>query len=293
MQTWNLNRTRLLGLGLFVLLILGTCLVGRTCSVEIIGHRGASHSAPENTLASVNLAWKRDADAVEIDVWMTKDRRIVALHDSTTERTTGKDWNVAERTLAEIEELDAGSWKDRKWAGQRIPTLEAVLATVPDGKRLFIEIKCGEELLPELERVLKAAGLDPGQTVVISFDLGVVKAVKAKMPQCPVYWIHDTSPKLDEKTGRLLDPPDELIEKCRRAGLDGLDLAHDSQLTKPLVDKIHGLGMELYVWTVNSPEDAARLAALGVDGITTDRPGWLRRWLQVVNQHNRKSTPSQ
>jgi len=266
--------------------MLGSLLAGRASSVEIIGHRGASHSAPENTLASVNLAWQRGADAVEIDVWMTKDGRIVVLHDSTTERTTGKDWNVAERTLSELQELDAGSWKARKWAGQRIPTLEAVLATVPHGKRLFIEIKCGQEILPELEEVLKAAGLGPGQTVVISFDFAVVKAVKTRMPRLPVFWVHDTSPKCDEKTGRLLDPPDELIEKCRRAGLDGLDLAHDSQLTKQLVDKIHDLHMELYVWTVDSPEDAARLTALGVDGITTNRPGWLRRQLQAVNQRN-------
>lgn len=250
--------------------------------VEIIAHRGASYTAPENTVASANLAWQRSADAVEIDVYLTRDGRIVAMHDKDTERTTGQKWVVGERTLAELRTLDAGSWKGQQWAGEKIPTLEEILATLPEGKRLFIELKDKLPIVPELERVLKASGKPPAQTAVISFDLPTVTEVKRRMPELAVYWIYGTSPKRDEKTGRVSDPPEELIERCRRAGLDGLDLKYDSQITPEIVERMRELGLELYVWTVNSADDARRLADLGVDGITTDRPGWLREQLEAA-----------
>ncbi|HUT94676.1 MAG TPA: glycerophosphodiester phosphodiesterase [Thermoguttaceae bacterium] len=260
--------------------------------MEIIAHRGASHTAPENTLSAVNLAWQRGTDAVEIDVRLTGDGRIVVLHDKTTERTTGESWQVAERTLDELQSLDAGSWKDAAFAGERIPTLEEILATVPDGKRLFIEIKSTAEILPEFERVLAASGKQPDQTVIISFDFDTVRAAKSRMPKLPVYWIQGTSPSRNEKTGAVVAPPAELIEKCRGAGLDGLDLKYDGELTCEIVDSMHRLGLGLYVWTVNEPEDARRLVALGVDGITTDRPGWLRDQLQTAQQDMARQGPS-
>ena len=289
MQKRPLRRTRSLGLVppvcLIFALIFATALSERGYSVEIIAHRGASHTAPENTLSAVNLAWQRGTDAVEIDIWLTGDGRIVALHDKNTERTTGESWQVAERTLDELQSLDAGSWKDAAFAGERIPTLDEILATVPDGKRLFIEIKSKAEILPELERVLTASGKQPNQTVIISFDFDTVRTAKSRMPKLPGYWIQGTSPSRNEKTGAVVAPPDELIEKCRGAGLDGLDLKYDSELTCEIVESMHRLGLGLYVWTVNEPEDARRLIALGVDGITTDRPGWLRGQLQTA-QHD-------
>ena len=278
----GLNRTGTILTTLTILLLLGAITPRVACCVEIIGHRGASYSAPENTLASVNLAWKRGADAAEIDVYLSKDRRIVALHDSTTKRTGGQNWKVGDRTLAELRTLDVGSWKSKDYAGEKIPTLEEVLATIPDGKRLFIEIKCKAEILPELQQVLEASGKLPAQTVIISFDFDTVAAAKSRMPELAVYWIHGTSPKRDKLTGRLTSPPSELIQRCRQAGLNGLDIAYDSQLTKRIVAEIHRLGMGLYVWTVNEPEDARRLVELGVDGITTDRPGWLREQLRTA-----------
>jgi glycerophosphoryl diester phosphodiesterase len=280
----------------FLWLLLAGGLAERGHSVEIIAHRGASHDAPENTLAAVRLAWERDADAVEIDVHLTRDGRIVVTHDATTGRTAERDWAVAERTLAELRTLDAGSWKDPQWAGEKLPALEEILATIPDCKRLFIEIKCKTEIVPELKRVLKASGKRPGQTAVISFDLDTVSEVKRRMPGLKTYWVHGPSPKRDEKTGqpirdpktgRLVDPPDELIETCRRAGLDGLDLAANSQLTAELVDRMHRLGLALCVWTIDDPEHTRKLVDLGVDGITTNRPGWLREQLDVTQTANK------
>jgi glycerophosphoryl diester phosphodiesterase len=249
-------------------------------AVEIIGHRGASHDAPENTVASVNLAWQQGADAAEIDVYLTKDRRVIALHDKTTKRTTGKDWKPAERTLAELATLDAGSWKGAQFAGEPIPTLEAVLDTVPEGKRLFIEIKCGPEVVPHLQTVLAASPKSPAQIVLIAFDLPTISELKRRMPKIPAYWLYGTTPRVDKETGRVSDRPDELLAKCWAAGLDGLDLKYDSALSSNFINRMKAAGMELYVWTVNEPAVARRLAKLGVAGITTDRPQWLREQMQ-------------
>lgn len=97
--------------------------------VAIIAHRGASYEAPENTLPAVRLGWERDADAVEVDIHQTRDGRIVAIHDRSTARVTGRTGLVAETTLERLRSLDAGSWKGMRWRGVRIPTLEEVLET--------------------------------------------------------------------------------------------------------------------------------------------------------------------
>src|SRR5690349_6499814 len=122
-------------------------------AVDIVAHRGASFDAPENTVASAKLGWEQKADAVEIDIYLSKDGRIVVLHDADTKRTAGSVGKVVESTAEHLRTLDAGSWKGADWKGEKIPFLEEIIATVPEGGRLFIEIKCGPEILPELERV--------------------------------------------------------------------------------------------------------------------------------------------
>jgi len=272
--------------------------------VEIIAHRGASHAAPENTRAAVARAWEERADAVEVDVRLSADGRIVAIHDETVERTTDGRGRVAELSLDELKRLDAGRWKGAAWAGQQIPTLEEVLAIVPDEKRLLVEVKCGPEILGELRRVLAASGKPPGRVAVISFAFDPAVKEWALAPgkrdetpsnhvaaRClspffhglgvPLYWVRETCPRRDPQTGRWVDRVEELIDACRRLGLDGLDVACDSELTREDVARIHEAGLELYVWTVDSADEARRWIDLGVDGITTNRPGWLREQLAV------------
>ncbi len=131
---------------------------------ELIGHRGASFDAPENTLAAFRLAWEEGADGVEGDYRLTLDGEIVCLHDPTTRRTAGINLAVAKATLAQLRELDVGSWKGEQWAGEPIPTLREVIATVPPGKRLFIELKSGPEILLPLAAILAESGLPHEQT---------------------------------------------------------------------------------------------------------------------------------
>lgn len=247
-------------------------------AVEIIAHRGASHDAPENTLAAFSLAWDQKADACELDVRLTKDGRIVAIHDSTTRRTTGTAARVSAQTLERLRMLDAGSWKGAQWKGARIPTLEETLATVPDGRRLFIEIKCGPEVLPAMERVFTASGTDTRRVAIIGFDFALMKRAREHFPDSALYWI--ASPK--RWSGGKRPPVDHLIAGATSAHLDGLDLDRRFAIDEKLVSRVKNAGLKLCVWTVNDAKIARRLAAAGVDGITTNRPLWLRA--QLANE---------
>jgi glycerophosphoryl diester phosphodiesterase len=243
--------------------------------VEIVGHRGASFDAPENTVASIKLAWEQKADAAEFDVFLSKDGKIVVLHDANTKRVAGVDKRVIDQTLAELRALDVGKWKDAKFAGERIPTLDEMLATVPDGKRVFIEVKCGPEIVPELDRVLKASKLKPEQTPVISFNADVIAAVKKARPDLQGYWIVTLAPKKAKPR-----TAEELIAKAKEIKADGLDLSADpAVLTKEFGAKVKAAGLKLYVWTVNDVELAKQMIAAGAESITTDRPAWLRQSL--------------
>jgi len=245
--------------------------------MEIIGHRGASADAPENTLASVRLGWEQGADAVEVDVYLTRDGHLAVIHDKTTQRTAGLDKPVTEQTLAELQSLDAGSWKDARWAGERIPTLEDVLATVPDGKRLVVEIKDSPATVQELKRAFEASGKRPEQMVVIAFSLEVCAEAKRALPDHKVYYLAEF--KQDKDTQVWGPPAAELIAKARQARVDGLDMGYKGPLDAAFVKEAHAAGLEVLVWTVDKPEDARRMIEAGVSGLTTNRPGALRREL--------------
>lgn len=253
-----------------------TAMPQPACSVEITAHRGASHDAPENTLASAQLAWRRGADSVEVDVHLSKDDCIVVIHDAKTKRTSGVEGEVAELTLAELRKLDVGAWKNTAFAGQRIPTLSEVLRTVPEGRRLLIEIKCGRRIVPLLRECLAASGLPPSATVVIGFDYDVMAEAKRVMPERTVLWLLKATPTRDEKTGAVAVTVAERIRQCRRAKLDGLSVSCKSEIDRRFVDQVHQAGLQLHVWTVDDPQLARHLASWGVDAITTNRPAWLR-----------------
>lgn len=242
--------------------------------VEIVAHRGASFDAPENTVAAIKLAWEQKADASEFDIYLTSDGKIVVIHDADTKRTAGVELKVANTTLEELRKLDAGKWKAAKFAGEKIPTLEEILATVPDGKRVFIEVKCGPEIVPELNRVLKTAKLKPEQMCIISFNADVVAAAKKARPDLQCLWIVSLNTKGKPKTA------EELIAKAKEIKADGLDLsATPAVLDKTFGGKVKDAGLKLYVWTVDDVELAKKMIAAGAESITTNRPGWLREQL--------------
>ncbi len=251
-------------------------LASTTAAVEIIGHRGASHDAPENTLPAFATAWAQQADAGETDVHLSKDGEIVVIHDADTLRVGGRDRKVVDQTLAELKQLDVGRWKGEPWTGERIPTLAELLATIPDQKRLFIEIKCGPEIAPRLVRVIKAARKRPEQTCLISFSYDVMRRVKKDLPELKCYWI--VRLKQQKSSGRWLPPVQEVIRMAKSAGLDGIDFGDAPVIDRQLVAQVKRAGLGVYVWTVDTTREAARLQEAGVDGITTNRPGELKRF---------------
>ncbi len=247
----------------------------------IVAHRGASHDAPENTLAAFRLAWDRGADAVEGDFRLTADGHIVCLHDETTERTAPAQpaLAVAKSTLKQLRRLDVGRWKHSRYAGERIPTLEDVLATVPDGRGVFVEIKCGPEILPALRRQLAASGLRPDQITIISFSKAVIRQSRRRMPQYAANWL--TSYRQDNPDGPWKPAPSDVVRTLRDTQATGLGSKGNlNVLNGPFIRLIRDAGCGIHVWTVNSPDAARKFAERGVDSITTDRPALLRTVLE-------------
>ena len=282
-----IHRTNTLGRSF---LALGLLCAATVCqAAEIVAHRGASHDAPENTLASVKLGWEQNADAVEIDIRLSQDGQIVLMHDETTKRTAGSDLPIVEQTLDQLRQLDAGRWKDPRWAGERIPVLSEILATIPDGKRLFIEIKCGPEIVEPLREQLRLADRPVEQTAIIGFSLEVVTAAKKAMPELQVYWLAGI--KQDKESAQWGPPVSELLAQAQAAGVDGLDVSGATSLTRADVELVHNAGLKFLVWTVNDADVARNLIDIRVDGITTDRPGWLREQCEQPERSKNPHSP--
>ncbi len=253
--------------------------------VLIVAHRGASHDAPENTMAAQRLAWQQGAEAVETDIHFTKDRGVIVIHDATVKRTTGAAGAIAELTLAEARRLDAGTWKAPRFAGEKLPLLAEQLAEIPAGKRIFVEIKIGPEIVPELKGIFAAARADERNVTVISFNYESLKAVRQQLPRLPTQYLvgyRVPDPKAEPNPKAKKQPTlDEVIAQAKAAKLTGLDLQHTWPLTKDDVARIRAAGLELHVWTVDDVAVARRWIELGVDSITTNRPGWLREQLKL------------
>jgi glycerophosphoryl diester phosphodiesterase len=244
---------------------------------RIIGHRGASRDAPENTLESFRLAWKQGADGIEADFRLSADGRIVCMHDATTARTTGMDLNIADNPLKELRRLDAGWGKGAAWTRAVIPTLDEVLAAIPHDSWFFIELKSGTEIIPHLEGVLRASGISPQCIRLLSFSAPLIAELKQQLPDWHACWLCDYRHSL--KNNFWSPSRSDVLEILRRSGADGLASANRSFLDQGLVETLRGLDKEIHVWTVDRLPDAERLCRLGVDSIMTNRPGWLRQQL--------------
>lgn len=242
-------------------------------AMDIIAHRGASFDAPENSISAMKLAWQQGADGIETDIHFSRDGHIVVIHDSDTKRVAGVQHRIAACTWEQLKGLDIGRRKHARWTGETIPTLDAVLATIPEGKSIFIEIKVDTRILPMLEKTLAASGKSPAQIRILTFDLASARKAKKRFAQYQVYWLVGYGD--DEATGQ---PPevDELIKLAKSAKLDGLDLDSRFPINSAFVQKIHAAGLQAHVWTVDDPRLAAELGAAGVDSITTNRPDLLR-----------------
>ena len=246
----------------------------------VIAHRGASAQAPENTLPAFQLAWEQGADGIEADFLLTKDGHIVCFHDKDTKRLAGRPLNVADATLEELRKFDVGSiqpqaaeralrsWNGDKYKDVRIPTIAEVFATVPRGKKIFIEIKCGPEIIDPLLRELASSGLTHDQVVVIGFDSAVLKSLKERDPKWQTGWLCSFE-KRANGTPRLA--PAQILKTVTEINALAL-MSGGGDVDKDLLAKIRIVGIEHYVWTINDPKPAAAYRAQGADAIITDVP---------------------
>jgi glycerophosphoryl diester phosphodiesterase len=243
--------------------------------VDVVAHRGSSGAAPENTLAAVRLAIAHRADVVENDIQRTKDGELVILHDTSLARTTDVEqvfpgrpsWNVGEFTLAEIKQLDAGSWFASEFAGERVPTLAEWVAAVGNSAGMLLEVKTpalypGIEIdvdkelrsLPEFTRALRA-----DRVVLQSFDHAWLRAYKDLAPDVPVGLLFAGGPPTEAQLADAATWADQANPAL-------------GDMTEATVDLIHSHGLETHVWTVNGGADMRRAINWGVDGIITNYP---------------------
>ncbi len=244
----------------------------------IIGHRGASRDAPENTLASFRLAWEQGADGIEADFRLTADGRIVCMHDDTTGRTTGADVRISDTRLEELRRLDAGYRKGAVWSGTTMPTLDEVLAEVPRGTWFFIEIKSGPEIITPLEKALQVSDIAPERVRLLSFSAPLIKEFKQRLPEWRACWLCDYRHFV--RNDAWFPSRADVLNTLLSSGADGLASANRVFLDQELVDTLKELGKEIHVWTVDRLSEAQHLRTMGVDSIMTNRPGWLRTRLQ-------------
>lgn len=240
---------------------------------KIISHRGSSYNAPENSLAAINLAWNQGVQKVEVDVRLTKDKQIVVFHDESLMRLANLPLYMSKTEFKLLKKVDIGVWRGQQWAGEYIPLLSDVLALLSDEKQLVIEVKVDAEIIPYLKLVLGEFESQRRYVEFISFDYEVICELKKTFPDIKCLWLLDLD--YNKETKKEMLPLDEILDKVKKGGVDGVDLWAGSVADKEFIKKLKEENIDIYTWTVNDLEIAQEYLDLGVDGITTDRPQWM------------------
>ena len=226
----------------------------------VIAHRGASAVAPENTMSAFRRAVEMGAECIETDLHLSRDGRLVILHDTTLNRTTSGDGLVKTYTFKELRELDAGKWFSKDFAGERLPTIEELLDYAGQADlSLFLEIKGGAGYGVERAVISALRGRKESKAaVVLCFDASVLDR------------IHQLDRLL--MTGLLFETGGEdMVKEAVRVGARQIGPRGDC-VTPELVADAHRRGLKMITWTINEAAQMRALAAIGVDGIITNHP---------------------
>ncbi|ABG30032.1 glycerophosphoryl diester phosphodiesterase family protein [Roseobacter denitrificans OCh 114] len=266
--------------GLAALFAVGSLFVGGTAfnqvggaeRVDVIGHRGAAASRPENTMAAVIKAIEDGADWVEIDVQETADGEVLVVHDSDFMKAAGVDRKVWDVTMEEVAQIDIGTWFDPIYADERPPLLRDVLEVVKGRSKLIIELKYyghDVDLENRVIALVEAAGMQD-QIATMSLKYPAVQKMRRLRP--------------DWRSGVLA-----ATAVGDMSGLDGDFLAVSAgRLSARLLAQAQSVGKDVYAWTVNDAASMSRMISLGVDGLITDKPKLAR---EVIAYHETLSTP--
>jgi len=241
----------------------------------ILGHRGSSGDAPENTLNAIELAKQAGADGVEFDVKLTKDREVVLLHDPKVDRTSNGSGFLKDIPLNEFRELDFGEWKGKAFKGERAPLLADVLDAFGDDLLLNIEITNyttpNDGLVEEIVKIIKRSGKEMN-LLFSSFLTDNLLMAKRFIPNARV--------------GQLVLPGLAGWRQRSASGKDFLFSVHPhlKDIDKGFVSRAIKAGKKINVWTVNEQEDIRNVIRLGADAIITDYPGLVIGWLGGINE---------
>ncbi len=249
----------------------------------VIAHRGASAFAPEHTMAAYDLGLAAGADGVECDVRLTADGELVLVHDRLTARTSSGSRVVATSTLAQLQELDWGSWHSSKLGHQDLLTLRALLTRLtrePGEPVALVETKHPSRFGALVERRLVEVLRDYGLTVgdlpglphvrVMSFSVTALRRMSQLAPKVPLVQLLEYGAPRPVFRGAL-------VPGVQTAGVD-VDFVRRSPKT---IHQLQARGHAIYVWTVNAQEDVRRCVDLGVDAIITDDPAAVTGWLEA------------
>lgn len=250
-------------------------------NIKIIAHRGASFDAPENTLASVNLAWSQKIQHVEVDVKLTKDNIIVVFHDDTTFRYNKLDNLVNQYDFEELLTIDVGIFKGEQWKNEAIPSLEQVLKTIPINGTLVVELKDGPEMENALIKLEKKNILIWKQLEFISFNYETICMTKKIFPNNKCLWLLDLD--YDTETTKNTPSTKEIIHKVKQHNLDGINVFAGELANQSFFETMHQENFEVYLWTINKVEHAKQYIHFFPDGLTTDRPKWMKEQLNKIN----------
>ena len=251
-----------------VFFLLGVVLITFACSSKVAvkfvtcGHRGASGWAPENTLPAFTKAMEMGADYSELDVRLSKDGFVVLSHDDSLVRTAKVKCVIRDFTLAELQQMDVGSWFAPEYQGVHVPTLQEVIRLVKGKMKLNIEIKIGKpepELAQKVIDVIRAEGFTK-ECMITSFDKSTVEKFAELAPELPVGLIFNEKNTVDVFAGSW----PILSAKYTLVNAD-------------FVRKARAAGKQIYAWTVNDEEKMRELIGLKIDGIITNYPDKLKK----------------
>lgn len=241
-------------------------------NTQIMAHRGSSAVAPENTLAAIKQAIEDGADWVEIDVQETADGEVVVFHDSDFMKLAGKELKIWDATMADLKDIDVGSWFAPRFKNERVPTLGQVLVECKGRIGVNIELKYyghNKRLEQRVVEIVEQHGM-ASDVVVMSLKIDAVEKMKSIRPN----W----------KVGLLMS--------VSAGGLENLDVdflaVNADFVNRRFVRSAHDLDREVYVWTVNDAASMSAMMTRGVDSIITDKPALGRA---VLNQRAKLSAP--
>lgn len=237
----------------------------------IIAHRGHSAAAPENTRAAFTAALKAGAQAIELDVHISRDDQAIVIHDAEVNRTTNGQGPVAFLTLAELKALDAGRWFAPQFAGERLLTLDEAIAAIPAPTWLLVHLRAHENESDRCERAVAEAiarHQARGRTIIIHHTRHGLHRLRAMEPRLRLCWISPGG-----------EPASEYVDDAYYMGYRFIQPRRE-EVDQELVDYARERGMWVNVFWADDEEDMRRLVALGVEGIITNHPDRLCRLLQ-------------